>query len=538
MDSKNSSLRPRNGAIPSVRKSHEGVEHTLVDAKPLGYIAERERLDRAPLPKLPRVPRATHAPVVGNQTISSLAPPPNVIPFAKPATNNATMKWVGAQTIMAPPPAATKPTPSNMTMAPPPMVQMSAMAPTVTAAAVALAAPQMATPVAVPAARQTGAKVIPITPITPIPAITDAPADSTWSEFEELGLKPQSQIAQKASKLVVNVYRVLGFSILTIIVIVLVGYIAMTTFYYFSDSWVVPQMIQPSDEKVVSLQAQLNEQQNARDKIAAELAQAERAIVAQKGYEAEFAKSVRSDLEGRRAALLRLRDLAAAARGTRNAIKASNAAYAAAQQKKMADEYAAGLVDRNGMLAGKFQLAQITSSNLSLAERQAEFETKAAELEAQTRSLDAILADVPTQTPLSYDVLRIKQEHETSKLVLAQAAASRDVFKAALERQDQVVAGIKRSSYLKAIADGATVAFVPYGNLKNVSPKAPLYTCRVGIIICHKVGEVIEVLPGEVSFRHPHRDKMIRGQMVEMRLTDGNAAEDDVMFVGGRPLLF
>jgi hypothetical protein len=227
-----------------------------------------------------------------------------------------------------------------------------------------------------------------------------------------------------------------------------------------------------------------------------------------------------------------------AARGTRNAIKASNSAYSAAQQKRMADEYAAGLIDRNNMLAGRFQLAQITSSNLSLAERQAEFETRAAELEAQTRSLDAILSDKPTDTPLSYDVLKIRQEHEASKLVLAQAKQTREVLVAALARQDQIVSGIKHSSYLRAIADGATVAMVPYGNLKNVSPHASLYTCRVGIIFCHKVGEVIEVLPGEVTFRHPHRDKMMRGQVVEMKLTDGNAAEDDVMFVGGRPLLF
>jgi hypothetical protein len=58
------------------------------------------------------------------------------------------------------------------------------------------------------------------------------------------------------------------------------------------------------------------------------------------------------------------------------------------------------------------------------------------------------------------------------------------------------------------------------------------------MVFCHKVGTVLEVLPGEVQFKHPHRDKMLRGQMVELKLEDGAAATDDVLFVGGRPLLF
>src|SRR5262249_54756954 len=124
-------------------------------------------------------------------------------------------------------------------------------------------------------------------PIAPGPAPAPAPA-GRWGEFEELGLTAPPQPAQKLSRLVVAVYRVLGFSILTIIVAVLVGYITMTAFYYFSDSWIVPVAIQPSDDKVVTLQAQLAEQQNARDKLANDLDQAERAIKAQQTFQASF----------------------------------------------------------------------------------------------------------------------------------------------------------------------------------------------------------------------------------------------------------
>jgi hypothetical protein len=55
-------------------------------------------------------------------------------------------------------------------------------------------------------------------------------------------------------------------------------------------------------------------------------------------------------------------------------------------------------------------------------------------------------------------------------------------------------------------------------------------------MICHEVGKVIEVLPGEVTSKHPHREKMLRGQLVEVDVGEGEAAEQDVLFVGGRPV--
>jgi hypothetical protein len=136
-------------------------------------------------------------------------------------------------------------------------------------------------------------------------------------------------------------------------------------------------------------------------------------------------------------------------------------------------------------------------------------------------------------------VLRIKQEYEASRLDLAKAIEARNTLQASLVRQDKIVTSLKQSSYLRALEDGASVAFVPYGNLENVEQGTSVYACRVGMVICRHVGEVLEVLPGEVQFKHPHRDKMLRGQLVELKLDDDEleAAADDVLFVGGRPLL-
>jgi len=296
------------------------------------------------------------------------------------------------------------------------------------------------------------------------------------------------------------------------------------------------------DEHVVSLQAQLVQQQDARDRLANELNHARRTIAAQQMFQAEFGRAIKSDLEGRKLALGRVRELAVSAANTRAAILSANDAFASSSRQTMVAEYAAGLIDRHTLLSDKFQLAQISTSNLALTERQATFETRAQELEAQARSLDAILANATAtgDTALSYDVLRIKQEYGASRLDLARSIELRDTLEVSVERQDEVLSSLQHSAYLRALHDHAMIVSVPYRNLSRVSSGAPLYGCRLAMILCRHVGTVIEILPGEVKFRHPYREAELRGQMVEVTLDaeDAEAAADEVLFVGGKPVLF
>src|SRR5439155_26482224 len=134
---------------------------------------------------------------------------------------------------------------------------------------------------------------------------------------------------------------------------------------------------------------------------------------------------------------------------------------------------------------------------------------RAADLEGQTRSLEALLANAANSSPISYDVLKIKQEYEASRLATEKATGMRDALKSALDREDKILATLKQTSYLRALNDHAQVAFVPYGNMHTVERGTSLYGCKLGMVICHKVGTVLEVLPGEVQFKHPHRDKML-----------------------------
>lgn len=522
--------KPRALAAQAAQR-HQPVEISKTGADPLAHLrppltlqGSATRMSNAVPTHAPHAPHAPSAmpatPVATGRAApaSSGAAPPSY--SAAPASYGALAL---SQPVSAPAPAVSMPAPA---VSPPPVAVRPAPSP------VSLVPDFHAEP---------ATQYAPPAPTVHAAPMVAVPTPAKWAVFEKLGLGAPKLSAQQASKWLVTAYRVLGFAILTIIVIVLVGYIISSAFFYISSTWAVPMQITASDEKVVSLQAQVGEQQNARDRIADELNQAERAIVAQQQFQAQFTRAIKGDLEGRKAALVRMKTLANTAAGTRVAIASQNRAYAGAARKRMQQEYAAGLIDREGMLNGKFQLAQISGSNLSLAEKQAEYEQRAAELEATARSLDAILANAETSgdTALSYEVLQIKQQYEASRLELAKAVEARDTLKSSLARQDKLLAALQSSSYLRAINDKATVAFVPYGNVDVAKKGASVYACKLTMVFCYHVGEVIELLPGEVSGRHPHRDKSLRGQFVEIKLDDENAgaAEADVLFVGGKPFV-
>jgi hypothetical protein len=106
------------------------------------------------------------------------------------------------------------------------------------------------------------------------------------------------------------------------------------------------------------------------------------------------------------------------------------------------------------------------------------------------------------------------------------------------QRREEIVRSIAESPYLLAAAHRSTVGFAPYENLGNATPDAPLYACAVGLLWCRRVGRVVALLPGEVSLKHPVQNTIVRGQSLQLELTDARAAEKKTLFVGRRPLLF
>jgi hypothetical protein len=360
-----------------------------------------------------------------------------------------------------------------------------------------------------------------------------------WTPFEQIGLTDPgvtrvrpSVVTTAARGVVVSTYRLIGFAVLTIIVVVLLGYLATTGFYLVSKSWVQPMVVSPTDERVLELRARLVELENQRDQIESELGHLDRYIAVQRGYQQKFADAIKVDLAGRKLALRRMRKLAYRYANMRRGIGSSNSEYAAASKERLVEDFEAGLVDESDVLSQKYQLAQISSSNLSLDERQTEYENRAAELEAQADSLETLLTK--KGSGVSYDALRIEHEFEQSRLEVAKALQDKTALEASLQRQLDRIRALRQSPYLRAVDENANIAFVPYANMDNVQIGTVLSSCLLEIAFCREVGRVTEVLSGEVTWKHPHREKVLRGQMVSIDVNDNAAAENDVLMVGDR----
>jgi hypothetical protein len=126
-------------------------------------------------------------------------------------------------------------------------------------------------------------------------------------------------------------------------------------------------------------------------------------------------------------------------------------------------------------------------------------------------------------------------EHQAAIDDLAVADRELAILDAAIATQKTAVERLGTSYYLKARNNKVVVGFVPYDNLTTARPGTPLFRCSWGLVNCSEVGKVLSVLDGEVSERHPDKDRTLRGVMIEMQLSDNHAGEDNVLFAGSKP---
>ncbi len=184
---------------------------------------------------------------------------------------------------------------------------------------------------------------------------------------------------------------------------------------------------------------------------------------------------------------------------------------------------------------------------------------RAAELDAQRSEAIAALAQLDRLIPVnarfeaeaaplvaggiqSAEAALVQRELDRSALERAEAIDRKATLVARIQQLDgrlaeqaDLVERLAGSPYIAAAETKRVVAFVPYQNLSNVQPGTPLYGCAWGLVRCHRVGKVLALLDGEVQDVHPHDDSVQRGVMLEIELTDPQAAEEDVLFAGSRP---
>jgi hypothetical protein len=382
------------------------------------------------------------------------------------------------------------------------------------------------------------------TEATPVPAHVIAAARAQAARE-----RPARRSRAQLHKWIVSVYRTVGFAVLTVVVLGLGSYLTSNVFYLLSSRWVTPAVISPTDERVLQLNARLAEQSSQRDKLAAEralvaasLADVERVIAADEKFGDCFRRAVRADVADQQTQLRKLRALAADYLAAKHEVGRTNDAFAGMSRARNDELKRAGVINEEGYLTGNYQLAQLAHANLQLAEKAVELDTRTATLSRESDALAATLAR--GDGALSFDALRKEQEYQRAALELEKARDTRralaenlGAIDRSLARYDRLLGAIRASPLLVAAEGKVTVVLVPYENLPSVTRGGPLYGCALGFVACRRVGTVVDVMPGEMEVRHPFfGTRALRGQAVQVQLTDGRAAADPVLFAGRKPL--
>jgi hypothetical protein len=352
---------------------------------------------------------------------------------------------------------------------------------------------------------------------------------------------------------VVTLYKAAGFVTLFVILAALASYLFIHIFFFLSSSWLTPVMLSTSDDHVLRVQSEISGQELIRDRLLGdriELSSKIRGLEQHSTAERSLQQGIRQTITGgqadRTAEATTLQKAAEAMRSISPTVTDVNTDYAKQLQSSTDQLAGVHLITQQEIAERKYQVSQLAIENASLAQRDADLKNRLRALQRESESLRAVRSkDSSDPSALTFDVMKVKAQMDNAGLFEKQdAETARQLLNrvtledGTLRRIDALLTTLYASPYLRAALQGQVLAFVPYRNLHNVAPARPIFTCRLTLVWCERVGEVVAGIPGEVLAKDPITGKDERGIYFQITLLNKKAAEQQILYVGRKPLWF
>jgi hypothetical protein len=337
-------------------------------------------------------------------------------------------------------------------------------------------------------------------------------------------------------KLVLTLYRVFAISVLYLVLIGILAYAWVMGFYAVNNSWAAPVILSAADEKSLDFREKLVTSQQTIEDLKVDTKKLGDGV---------------AEMKKHRAALLALEpELQAAIAREQNHNLVAGPALSTLDQQKLADNSKTqkvletlNQVESNihkdltsGLITQGDAATQLAAVNQT---RNAYTDSKIAEI----LLTDSVL-DKTTVGTGSLDVL-VKQAElrsEVAQLDVAINVAEKQLQEEnrQIDRLHQAIATAKQNPYYLNASGGQTLyfAFVPYDDQAYATPGNTIYDCYLNMVLCHKVGSVKQVFPGEEQATHPIFKTQIRGFLIQMNLDHPESAKSKTVFMGRKPVLF
>lgn len=350
----------------------------------------------------------------------------------------------------------------------------------------------------------------------------------------------------------VSAYRTVGFVVLTTILVGLVSFLFTKVFYLFNRSWIAPTLLSATDERIVRLNAEIVHLSTQRDRLLIErgslevgLSDARRRVEKGAAISESLSSTAVNEAKARRGERERLHALSGTLDAVRNQVVDATRQFSDVSRKTLDEQFQAGLTTRDRYLSGGLQLGQLAQTNLALAEKASDLAARREQMKREAAALLAATGGADTGAAhLNVDALRLRQDFVRATLDVAKAQDEMKAYTEALATMDRSIARygdllkvLSDDPLLKALEGSLTLAFVPYENLAQAHPGAEVFSCRLGMLMCRKVGQVNQILPGETTQHPPVESNNSRGLMLEITLQNGgSAAQNQVLFLNHAPL--
>ena len=362
----------------------------------------------------------------------------------------------------------------------------------------------------------------------------------------------RSLFGNLASALLVPVYRLISIVILSAILLGLATYLVLTLFYFFNQSWIEPRIVSPTDAQVLQLSGQLSQGSLLREQLVAQrmdllvkLRDATRKATDSNQFQRDVKQTARQVVHDNLNKLASVQDVDRSFKSEAPQILESDKSFVSGAIAEADKLYKAHLISEEEWINRKAQIAQLGVSALSLQRSSSELDGEKNTLRREIDSYSTLVAPGSGKDGLNSDVLQAKRQLTSSQIDEANAKDLADALNQelsmtndAIARQDRLLLSIHNIPYLKAAEQKLTIGFVPYSNAGKTTPGTAIYGCALGIILCRRVGQIDEVLDGEVTDKHPFFSKDLRGLFVRVNFKDAKWDRTQVLFLGRAPLLF
>lgn len=354
------------------------------------------------------------------------------------------------------------------------------------------------------------------------------------------------------NKTLVGAYKLVGFALLSLILVGLFAYIALNGLFFLHHQWAAPAVIAPSDLRVIELRARLAHELWNRQKVDAERTQlssnlrhAERVVEMEEQYQATFQTAVSKNAHLQYKKLRDFREVQREVSLARGKLEKAADDFTRERTASTETARAAHLIDNQAKATEDFRMAELDAKRVQLQQEAVELDARLAQLGHDAKALTSVVKAPQDSTPATFEALQLKRSYLNSLLErdrardqIAALTSAQRALDEALKGYDSVISIIQESPLLLAAEGELTIAFAPYENLSEIAEGDPVYGCWARVIGCRVIGKVGGTIEGEVTAKHPVYGTDLRGKFVRLELFERAWAEEVVLHIKRPPLFF